>query len=114
MQQIILLIHVLVAMGLIGLVLIQHGKGAEIGAAFGSGASNTVFGAQGSTSFLVKLTATLAAIFFCTSLVLGFMATRQLKQAHVIGVPTQSAPAQNTTTIKKETNKNQGSKTSDN
>ncbi len=54
MYQIVLMIHVLVAVVLIGLVLIQHGKGADIGAAFGAGASNTVFGSQGTGSFFLK------------------------------------------------------------
>jgi preprotein translocase subunit SecG len=80
MQQLILVFHALVALALIGLVLIQHGKGADVGASFGSGASQTVFGSQGSTSFLVKLTSILAAIFFCTSLGLGYMATQSAKQ----------------------------------
>ena len=60
MYQLILIIHVLIAVAVIGLVLIQHGKGADIGAAFGSGASNTVFGSQGTGSFLFKLTGGLA------------------------------------------------------
>ena len=62
----------LVSLALIGLVLIQRGKGAEAGAAFGSGASSTVFGARGSASFLTRLTAVLAIVFFCTSLSLAY------------------------------------------
>lgn len=73
MYQIVLTIHVIVSILLIGLVLIQHGKGADIGAAFGSGASNTVFGSQGSGNFLFKLTALMAALFFATSLSLGYI-----------------------------------------
>ncbi len=80
MQQFILIIHVIVAVSVIILVLIQQGKGADIGASFGSGASQTVFGSQGSATFLGKLTAVLAAIFFMTSLGLGYMAAKATKQ----------------------------------
>lgn len=80
MQQLILILHVLIAISLIVLVLIQQGKGAQVGAAFGAGASQTLFGSRGSTSFLVKVTTFLAAIFFITSLVLGYFAGTQLKQ----------------------------------
>jgi len=75
MQTIFLVVHVLLALGIIGLVLIQHGKGADAGAAFGSGASSTVFGARGSASFLTRMTAGLATIFFVTSLSLAYFAT---------------------------------------
>ena len=68
--QIILVVHVLLALGLVGLILIQHGKGADAGAAFGSGAAGSVFGARGAHSFLYKLTAILAIGFFVTSIVL--------------------------------------------
>jgi preprotein translocase subunit SecG len=80
MQEIILLLHVLVCVCLIALVLIQHGKGADIGAAFGSGASQTVFGSSGAGSFLMKLTGALAAIFFATSLILGYLQAEQQPQ----------------------------------
>jgi len=74
MQTILVAVHILLAIGLIGLVLIQHGKGADAGAAFGSGASSTVFGAQGSGSFLTRATAILATLFFATSLALAYFA----------------------------------------
>ncbi len=74
MQTIFLVVHVLLALGIIGLVLIQHGKGADAGAAFGSGASSTVFGARGSASFLTRTTGILAALFFFTSLTLAYLA----------------------------------------
>ncbi|MBT4330647.1 MAG: preprotein translocase subunit SecG [Gammaproteobacteria bacterium] len=73
MQTIILLVHVLAALGMVGLILMQHGKGADAGAAFGSGASATVFGAQGSGSFVTRLTAALATIFFITTLTLAYL-----------------------------------------
>ncbi len=77
MQQIALVIHVALAIGVIGLVLIQHGKGADAGAAFGSGASATVFGSRGSASFLTKLTTVLAGLFFLTSLTLFYLAAQR-------------------------------------
>lgn len=78
MTQLILVVHVAIAMALVVLVLLQHGKGADAGAAFGSGASSTVFGAQGSSSFLVRVTTGLAIGFFVTSLTLAFLAARQV------------------------------------
>ncbi|MEN8179193.1 MAG: preprotein translocase subunit SecG [Pseudomonadota bacterium] len=76
MQTILVVVHLFLAIGLVGLILIQHGKGADAGAAFGSGASGTVFGAQGSTSFLTRTTAILAALFFVTSMVLAYFAAQ--------------------------------------
>jgi len=77
MQTIALVIHVFLALGVIGLVLIQHGKGADAGAAFGSGASSTVFGSRGSGSFLTKLTTMFALAFFCTSMLLFYLASQR-------------------------------------
>jgi preprotein translocase subunit SecG len=91
MYQLILILHVLVAMVLIVLVLIQHGKGADIGASFGSGASNTVFGSQGTGSFLFKLTGGLALTFFATSLLLSSMVSMQYRQSQSVELP-QSVP----------------------
>jgi len=90
MYQLILIVHVLVALVLIGLVLIQHGKGADIGAAFGSGASNTVFGSQGTGSFLFKLTGGLALTFFITSLSLSSMVANQYHKAEQRVIPQQT------------------------
>ena len=73
MYQVIIVIHVLLGIGIIGLVLMQQGRGADAGAAFGSGASGSVFGAQGSASFLSRTTAIFAALFFTTSLGLAFL-----------------------------------------
>jgi len=75
MQSILLIIHILMALVLIGLILIQHGKGADAGAAFGSGASSTVFGSTGSTSFLVRATGLLALVFFANSFFLSYLST---------------------------------------
>lgn len=77
MQTILVVFHLFLAIGLIGLILIQHGKGADMGAAFGSGASGTVFGSKGSASFLTRLTAGLATLFFVTSMVLAYFATQR-------------------------------------
>lgn len=77
MQSFALVIHVLLAIGVIGLVLIQHGKGADAGAAFGSGASATVFGSRGSASFLTRATTVLAGLFFLTSITLFFFAANR-------------------------------------
>lgn len=73
MYTVLVVVQVLVAIALIGLVLIQHGKGADAGAAFGSGASGTVFGARGAANFLTRTTAALAAAFFATSLALAYL-----------------------------------------
>ncbi len=77
MQSLALVVHVALAVAVIVLVLIQHGKGAEAGAAFGSGASSTVFGARGSASFLTRVTTVLAALFFLTSLTLFYIAAHR-------------------------------------
>lgn len=75
----VLLVHILAAIGVIGLVLVQHGKGADMGAAFGSGASGSLFGATGSANFLSRTTAVLAAVFFVTSLSLAYIASSKPK-----------------------------------
>lgn len=72
-----LTVHILVGLGVIGLVLMQHGKGADMGAAFGSGASGSLFGATGSANFLSRSTAVLATVFFITSLALAYMASQR-------------------------------------
>jgi preprotein translocase subunit SecG len=74
MEQFILVFHFVVAVALIGLILIQQGKGAEAGASFGSGASQTVFGSGGGWNFFSKMTAILATIFFVTSVSLALVA----------------------------------------
>jgi preprotein translocase subunit SecG len=90
MYQLILMVHVVVAIIVIGLVLIQHGKGADIGAAFGSGASNTLFGSQGTGSFLFKLTGGLAMTFFATSLMLSYYVSNQYQTAEQRATPQQT------------------------
>lgn len=87
MFQIIMLFHVLAAVCIVALVLVQQGKGAAMGAAFGSGASQTVFGSRGSGSFLFRLTMGFAALFFVTSIVLNNLAMRAYKAERVITLP---------------------------
>lgn len=91
MEKIILIVHILAAAAVIGLVLLQHGKGADMGAAFGSGASGSLFGVSGSSNVLSKLTAVFVAIFFVTSLTLAFMASHRSGSGSV--VKATSAPA---------------------
>src|SRR3546814_10255743 len=73
MYTILVVVQVLASVSLVGLILIQHGKGADAGAAFGSGASGTVFGSRGSANFLSRATAWLATVFFCVSLALAYL-----------------------------------------
>ncbi len=84
LYSILVAIDVLLAIGIIGLILIQHGKGADVGAAFGSGASGTVFGSQGSASFLTRVTAVLATLFFVNSLALAYLASNRPTAESVI------------------------------
>ncbi|MBI2306435.1 MAG: preprotein translocase subunit SecG [Rhodocyclales bacterium] len=79
MFSVILVVHILVGVSVCGLVLMQHGKGADMGAAFGSGASGSLFGATGSANFLSRTTAVLAAVFFVTSLALAYIASNKPK-----------------------------------
>lgn len=93
--SLILVLHILVGLAVIVFVLIQHGKGADMGAAFGSGASGSLFGATGSANFLSRTTAVLATGFFLTSLTLTFLAgSRETSAPRSImeGVESQSAP----------------------
>ena len=81
MYEILLVVYLIVALALIGLVLVQQGKGASMGASFGAGASNTVFGASGSGNFLTRTTAILAIVFFVISLALGAITNNRSKPA---------------------------------
>jgi preprotein translocase subunit SecG len=106
----LLVVHVIVALVICGIVLLQHGKGADMGAAFGSGSSGSVFGSSGSANFLSRSTAVLAAVFFLTSIVLTWYATtnrdggvversvidRALPKAPTSDVPSLPAPAAGT------------------
>ncbi|MDP8567640.1 preprotein translocase subunit SecG [Methylophilus aquaticus] len=94
MENVILVIHVLAAAAVIGLVLLQHGKGADMGAAFGSGASGSLFGVSGSSNLLSKLTSIFITVFFATSLTLAFMSSHRVSTGSVVkSAVTQEAPA---------------------
>lgn len=84
LHNLLLVGHVLIAVGLIALILVQQGKGADAGAAFGSGSSGTVFGSRGSASFLTRTTGILATLFFITSLSLAYVATKQAAPTSVV------------------------------
>lgn len=91
----LLTVHILVGCAVIGFVLLQHGKGADMGAAFGSGASGSLFGSSGSANFLSRTTAILATVFFITSLGLAYVANgarSQVPKSLMDGVVSQSAP----------------------
>lgn len=90
--SIIVVIQVLSALTIIGLVLVQHGKGADMGAAFGSGASGSLFGATGSSNFLSKSTGIAAAIFFSATLALSYFSTNRSASSHSV-TDTLTAPA---------------------
>jgi len=93
MQQVVLIIHVLACFAIVALVLLQQGRGSDVGAAFGSGSANTMFGSVGAVPFLVKLTAVLAALFFVTSLGLGYLAQiESKKKQEVFDITPVSAP----------------------
>ncbi|MEC6908215.1 MULTISPECIES: preprotein translocase subunit SecG [Photobacterium] len=90
MYEILLVIYLVAALGVIGLVMIQQGKGADMGASFGAGASGTLFGSSGSGNFLTRMTTLCAIIFFAISLVLGNISTK--KSAETSGWDDLSAP----------------------
>jgi preprotein translocase subunit SecG len=87
LENVVVVLHLLGAIGVVVLVLVQHGKGADAGASFGAGASATVFGGQGSTTFLSRFTAILAACFFITSLGLAFFANQKADNVSSVGLP---------------------------
>ncbi len=87
MEQLTLIVHLLLAIAIIGFVLIQQGKGADAGASFGGGSSQTVFGGQGAGNFLSRATAILATVFFITSLTLAMYAKQKVTGASDLGIP---------------------------
>ena len=92
-ETILFVVQVLVAIALCGLILLQHGKGADMGAAFGSGSSGSLFGAAGSANFLSRTTAILAAVFFLTSLGLTYLGTTHVKKGVMQQGVMQDVPA---------------------
>lgn len=99
MYQLVLFIHVFIAVIIVGLVLIQQGKGASVGAAFGSGASQTVFGSRGSGSFLFRFTIGLIALFFITSISLNYMSMHAFKQQRAMNLPMMPVKQQRPTSV---------------
>jgi preprotein translocase subunit SecG len=92
--NILIVTHVLVALSIIGLVLLQHGKGADMGSGFGGGASSSLFGATGSANFLSRITAVLATAFFILSLALAYVATKKpVEGGGVMDAVRQQQPA---------------------
>jgi preprotein translocase subunit SecG len=91
--SLVLVVHLIVALALIGLVLLQHGKGADMGAAFGSGASGSLFGASGSANFLSRTTGVLAAVFFVSSLALAYMMAAQPRATGSVMEKSVESPA---------------------
>jgi preprotein translocase subunit SecG len=87
METLILVIHVLAALAIVGLVLLQHGKGADVGAAFGSGSAGSVFGSSGSANFLSRMTAIAAVIFFLTSLGLTYFSGKKPDNKGLMATP---------------------------
>jgi len=92
METAILVLHVLAALCVIGLVLLQHGKGADMGAAFGSGSAGSLFGSSGSANFLSRTTAILAAVFFATSLGLTYVSSHRARPEGVMSTGQDAAP----------------------
>lgn len=97
LMNLVLVVQVLSAVAMVGLVLIQHGKGADMGASFGSGASGSLFGASGSANFLSRSTSACAAVFFCCTLGLAYLGNTREAPAAAIGsvldAPSVSTPA---------------------
>ena len=87
LDSVVVVLHLLAALGVVVLVLLQQGKGADAGASFGAGASATVFGSQGSSTFLSRFTAILAAVFFASSLGLGYFAKEKAAALGSQGLP---------------------------
>ena len=110
METLVWIIHLLVAAALIGLVLMQHGKGADMGAAFGGGSSGSLFGSSGSANFLSRTTAVLATIFFLTSLGLGYFALQNSKPKQGFKMPQAPVKTQPASTPPPAPVQNPGSK----
>ena len=104
MENLILIIHVIVSIAVIGLVLVQHGKGADAGAAFGGGNSGSVFGVQGSSNFLTRATSISVTLFFCTSIALAFIASSKHEASTTTSIAIENSELNNNTQDKTETN----------
>ena len=99
-SNLLLVVHLIIAVTIVVLVLLQQGKGSEMGAAFGGGSSQSLFGARGSANFLSRTTSTLVTVFFITSLVLAYLYTRQGEDTSILGesiINQTDEPVQETT-----------------
>ena len=93
MAQVLLIVQILICVALVALVLLQQGRGADAGASFGGGSSGSLFGSRGPASFLSKVTAGLAALFFANSLALAYISSQSIERRSVVErVQSQSAP----------------------
>ncbi|HBV21923.1 MAG TPA: preprotein translocase subunit SecG [Nitrosomonas sp.] len=97
METLVWYIHVILAVVLIVLILLQHGKGADMGAAFGSGSAGSLFGASGSATFLSRTTGIVAAMFFITSMSLTYLTMNQVEDLGVMSLMDEAEETQNTT-----------------
>ena len=111
METLVWVVHIIVSIAVIALVLLQHGKGADMGAAFGSGSSGSLFGATGSANFLSRSTAILASLFFLTSLGLAYFGLQQHKPTSVLDLT--AVPAQTGQPVVPVPGRNAGSKAAD-
>lgn len=105
MLNFVLILHIIIAVAVIALVLLQHGKGADMGASFGSGSSTTIFGSRGAAPFLMKLTALLVALFFVTSLTLGHLSSEKAQDALQLPIPVVNKVDQQKSTAKDNSDK---------
>lgn len=117
METLVWVVHIIVAISVIALVLLQHGKGADMGAAFGGGSSGSLFGSTGSANFLSRSTAILATVFFLTSLSLAYYGLQQHKSTNSVldraGVPSTAPQTTQPAAPAKAADQNAGSKASD-
>lgn len=104
MEILIWTAHVLLAIVLIALVLLQHGKGADMGAAFGSGSAGSLFGASGSATFLSRATSIVAAMFFATSMSLTYFSVNQTESASIMSLMEQAEESENSSASELEEN----------
>ncbi|OGU23983.1 MAG: preprotein translocase subunit SecG [Hydrogenophilales bacterium RIFOXYD1_FULL_62_11] len=111
METLVWVVHIIVSIAVIALVLLQHGKGADMGAAFGSGSSGSLFGATGSANFLSRSTAILASLFFLTSLGLAYFGLQQHKPTSVLDLT--AVPAKTGQPVVPVPGQNAGSKAAD-
>ena len=97
LKTVLMIVQIISALGVIALVLVQQGKGADMGAAFGSGSSGSIFGATGSSNFLSRTTGILAAVFFLSTLSISYLGTDHSKDAGVLSKPASGVPTDRTT-----------------